>query len=152
MSSADAQMLRMREAVMRDKLSIFCATCSRYWEAKDKGLDFCQPPSACAGPLSGLDFPHYRGPITQTDRFCFVCGGISVYGVRAKSGTLTRTFGLCEVHPPLWANSIRQEDNVVLLTSPHHGGGLDLLKQPFRKQTLLEAMQEYDREVEKKYG
>jgi hypothetical protein len=55
--------------------NIFCATCSFHHEALDKGLYSCIE-KTCGGPLKGLSFPTYNGPIPR-DRFkdiCLLCG------------------------------------------------------------------------------
>jgi hypothetical protein len=49
--------------------------------------------------LAGQTFPDYKGPITQFDRWCFVCGAASKYGVRV--GSDIRVFGMCAEHVSL---------------------------------------------------
>ena len=76
-----------------------CATCKHYWRGQDKGLDRCvKQRHECGGPIRGLDFPLYDGPMTE-DRmmtWCFMCAAEASYGVRVK-GT-HRVFGLCAKH------------------------------------------------------
>lgn len=59
-------------------VSFVCATCTRYWEATDRGLDSCmahQRKKDCAGPLKGKTFPEYDGPLLNNlAHCCFVCG------------------------------------------------------------------------------
>ena len=89
---------RAREINRKDKVSIFCCTCTKYWEARDRGLPGhqCLSTTRCASPLGGGDFHDYDGPLTETSRWCFVCGDPSTRAV--KSPKSERLFGLCGRH------------------------------------------------------
>jgi hypothetical protein len=79
-------------------LSIVCATCERYWGARDRGIpgDTCLSERPCGGPISGDTFSNYRGPMTQFDRFCFACGGSATKALRVKGHV--RPIGCCDEH------------------------------------------------------
>ena len=86
------------EAAVKSGLSTVCATCRRYWEGRERGLPEprCTSRSGCGSPLAGGDFHEYDGPISEFDRWCFVCAGEAKYGVRARDKR--RLFGVCETH------------------------------------------------------
>lgn len=86
------------EAAVKSGLSAVCATCQRYWEGRERGLPEprCTSKSGCGSPLAGGDFHEYSGPITEFDRWCFVCAGEAKYGVRAREKR--KLFGVCETH------------------------------------------------------
>lgn len=75
-----------------------CATCLNFWRAESQGLSACRPllPGACAGPLSGSDYPHYDGVLKgHLHNACFVCGDKPTGVLRPKNGQL---IGVCEKH------------------------------------------------------
>ena len=87
-------------AMVNQGFNIFCSTCPLLHEAKAKGASGCKESvSSCGGPLRGLTFPDYKGPVSR-DRFneiCLVCGSFenlrqAVY-VQGK-----HTFSLCHEH------------------------------------------------------
>ncbi len=82
-------------------LSIVCATCERYWGARDRGIegDTCLSDRPCGGPLAGDTFHNYRGPMTQFDQFCFVCGDTATKVLRVKGHV--RPIGCCDKHEGL---------------------------------------------------
>lgn len=90
----------MMKAAAAQGLSIVCASCERYWEAREKGVvgDRCSSVFTCGSPLVDRTFPEYRGLMTEESfgRFCFVCGADAVLTVR-KRLTL-RKIGLCAEH------------------------------------------------------
>jgi len=94
--------MEMRKAVAAQGLSIVCASCERYWEAREKGAvgDRCGSILTCGSPLVDRAFPEYRGFITEEafGRFCFVCGADAIITLR-KRLTL-RKLGLCAAHRP----------------------------------------------------
>ena len=79
-------------------LSIICATCQKYWQARDNQVpgDRCTSSGGCGSPIAGDTFHEYDGPITQFDRWCFVCGDIATHALRVK--THVRVIGCCERH------------------------------------------------------
>jgi hypothetical protein len=82
-------------------LSIVCATCEKYWSARDKNVpgDACLAVEGCGSPIAGDVFHEYRGPMTQFDRFCFVCGSGATHAVRVD--THVRVIGVCSEHVQL---------------------------------------------------
>ena len=82
-------------------LSIVCATCEKYWDARDKGIedDKCLAVDGCGGPMAGDVFHEYKGPMTAFDRFCFVCGESATHAIRVKD--LVRVIGCCARHTEL---------------------------------------------------
>lgn len=77
-------------------LSMVCATCKKYTDAQERGLDKCLSVDGCGGPMRGDTFHEYEGPITDFLRYCFVCGGPSTKGIRVAGHT--RLIGACENH------------------------------------------------------
>jgi len=92
--------IEMMKAASRSGLSIVCASCERYWEARDKGIpgDQCASDSGCGSPLAGDYYHDYRGIMT-TDafmRFCFVCGEDATH--RLDHPAWPRKIGVCREH------------------------------------------------------
>lgn len=83
-------------AAVSEGYSPICATCEHFWNARDRGLSICG--MRCGGPLGGLDFPEYKGPMTaeRMAQWCFMCAREASYGVRVL-GT-GRVFGVCQEH------------------------------------------------------
>ena len=82
-------------------LAYVCAMCTKWRRAADRGDSQCEAVAAgksCGGPLSGMTFPEYEGPLESAmmSRFCFRCGQKSTAGVRLNGGS--RILGLCEKH------------------------------------------------------
>ena len=92
--------VEMMKAAAGSGLSVVCASCEKYWEARDKGIvgDACLAMRACGSPFANGSFEEYRGPMTE-DVFknaCFVCGDPPVKAV-AKTGS-SRVMAICEKH------------------------------------------------------
>lgn len=89
----------------RSGLSFVCSLCVKYWQARDRGIpgDQCLAESGCGSPIAGDDFHEYEGPLTAFERWCFVCGDKSRFGVRARSCVRpgVRIFGVCMKHVAL---------------------------------------------------
>lgn len=83
---------------MADGLSAVCSTCSKYWRARDVGVEGhqCLSTDSCGGPLAGDDFHEYEGPLTDLKQWCFVCGEKSKFGILVKGKN--RLLGACEGH------------------------------------------------------
>jgi hypothetical protein len=92
------------QAAMKSGLSAVCATCTKYWEARERGVPGfkCLATDGCGSPIAGDDFHEYVGPLSAggaMEKFCFVCASPAKIGVRAK-GKL-RIVGVCEAHLPM---------------------------------------------------
>lgn len=144
-----ASSMEIRQAILKDKLSAICATCERYWEAKAQNKEglFCTSPNGCGGPLRGSHFPDYKGPITDFSRWCFVCGEDPTYGIRALNSSSQRVFGMCDQHPPSWAQSFRADTTVVLAASKRRGNSLLEITVPWKRKSLADYIQEYEAEL-----
>jgi hypothetical protein len=79
-------------------LSIVCATCEKYWEARDKNVPDgrCLATDGCGSPIAGDTFHEYRGPMTQFDQFCFRCGAQATHAIRVNNSV--RVIGCCSEH------------------------------------------------------
>lgn len=136
------------EAVVRSGLSMVCATCRKYWEGRERGLPEprCTSKTGCGSPLAGGDFHEYEGPITEFDRWCFVCAGEAKYGVRARDKR--RLFGVCKEHVRL-LHDLKPVNNVevadpVLKSSGQEFRPSDLIPAP--RKSLAAAIAEAERE------
>ena len=112
----DAQ--RVAIAVARG-LSVVCATCEKYWEARDAGVpdDRCLAVDGCGSPIAGDSFHEYRGPMVRFDQFCFVCGNKSTHAIRVADSV--RVVGCCAEHVELVKKlkpKGRRAPNVVLIS------------------------------------
>ena len=93
------------EMLVKDGVSFVCAMCNQLHEAIsrgtcDKGCIVAQTGGRCGGPLMGMSFPDYSGPLrdgvaSYMHNFCFVCGAKPQGIVRLKSGDM---YGLCNDH------------------------------------------------------
>lgn len=139
-------------------LSVVCATCTKYWRARDAGIpgDRCLSETGCGSPLAGKAFHDYEGPIRNFEPWCFVCGQPSTHAARHdRSGKL---FGLCKEHL-VYVRDLKQKTSEG--QRPSHpgsgviatGGGKLLSAEALlgqRKKTLLETIMETEADFEAK--
>ena len=120
-------------------LSIVCATCEKYWGARDAGVPDgrCLSVDNCGSPIAGDVFHEYRGPMTQFDQFCFVCGDRSSHAVRVNGNV--RVIGVCNQHVEL-IKTLKPQDkqapNVVLISKDGEKQVTDA-DAPQKRQSLL---------------
>jgi len=84
---------------MANGLSAVCATCSRYWEARDRGIpgDACGSRVRCGSPMAGDTFSDYDGPLRGAlHLWCFVCSQQAHFGIRVNGRS--QVIGACEEH------------------------------------------------------
>jgi len=90
----------MMKAAAESGLSIVCASCEKYWGARQKGVpgDVCMASGQCGSPLAKDDFHEYKGVMTEDafKSFCFVCGSPPVARLRKEGGV--REIGVCKEH------------------------------------------------------
>lgn len=108
-------------AAVSGGLSIVCATCDLYWAARDKNVPDgkCLSKNGCGSPIAGDVFHEYQGPMTQFDRFCFVCGNSSSHALRVNP--YVRVIGVCSEHVDI-VKELRPENKravSVVLLSPN---------------------------------
>lgn len=84
------------QAAIAQGVSIVCATCNHFWEGVERNAPQCTAPSPCGSPIVGDVFSHYKGPITDFTRFCFVCGAPPAKTLKVEN--LVRLIGVCEKH------------------------------------------------------
>jgi hypothetical protein len=98
--------------VVSQGLSVVCATCEKYWQARDNGKPGheCLAVGPCGSPIAGDVFHQYVGPMTQFGEFCFVCGLKSTHAIRVKG--YVRVIGCCSTHIRL-VNDLRAEGKTV---------------------------------------
>lgn len=132
-------------------LSTVCATCTRYWEGRDRGLpgDACTARKPCVSPLDGGDYPEYLGPLQEFTVWCFICGDNAACAVQRRGST--RLFGVCAGHRnllPKMAPTLNHTDSsLVVLTGGQQKTLATLL--PYKKPTLWERIAETEKEFEK---
>lgn len=126
-------------AAVASGLSIVCATCEKYWEARDRGVpdDRCLAVDGCGSPIAGDVFHEYRGPMTQFDQFCFRCGDRATHAVRVDNSV--RVIGVCSAHVEM-IKTLKPEGkrapNVVLISKDGEKQITDK-DAPQRRQSLL---------------
>lgn len=124
---------------MADGLSAVCATCTKYWEAKDKGLSGCNQPE-CRGPIGGGVFKDYDGPLKDAlARICFVCGSPSKYGIKVSG--FQRIIGACKDHIS-YVRDYKSESGSDKMLSVAGDNAFDPYAK--KKKTLFEAMAEFE--------
>jgi len=100
---------------LREGFAFPCACCKRLWRAKAKGFDMCEvafmPGKDCGGPMAGMSFPMYEGPLTITSlaTMCFRCGAPAVEAVTSRQQP-DRFVGVCKKHLPSLERLIPVED------------------------------------------
>lgn len=77
-------------------LSIICATCTKYHQGRERGLETCTAVDGCGSPIVGDTFHEYEGPIKDFLAFCFVCGQKSDKALDVKGHR--RRIGVCLKH------------------------------------------------------
>jgi len=84
---------------MASGLSAVCATCQKYWAARDSGIpgDTCTTKLKCGSPMAGDSFTDYDGPLKGSlHLWCFVCAQRADFGIRV-TGRLV-VIGACKEH------------------------------------------------------
>lgn len=125
-------------------LSAVCATCQKYWRAREQGVagDTCLSKLGCGSPLSGNDFHEYEGPVTDFRTMCFVCGKKPSYGVRVKGSV--RTVAVCKEHVRM-LNELRPEGRHVQAVSVVDARGSDVKVREQEVKSLATAIFEVER-------
>jgi hypothetical protein len=71
-------------------VSFVCATCDHFWWGIERGLPHCKAHVdrvACGGPITGLAYPRYSGPLVGNLRhFCFATGEAAKFVICTKDG------------------------------------------------------------------
>ncbi len=137
------------KSLVADGLSPVCATCSRYWEGRERGLaaPLCTAARPCGGPVAGMDFPEYDGPITNFEKQCFVCGSTATLGI--KLPTRERVVGICKPHVGVLDRLIAQgisEQAPITLFSPK--GMIIPVNGRYTEKTLTEVIAETEQMFE----
>jgi len=147
-------MLKVKAAVA-DGMSAVCATCTKYWRARDKGVagHRCLSQDGCASPLGGGDFHEYEGPITYFDKQCFVCGGLPKFGCRTNNSV--RVIAVCEKHIELFSRLKPMGMKAPAPPTVHANNGVPVpesMLKPYAKKTLGQAIHEVEAHYAEKEG
>ena len=91
--------------LMAEGFAFPCACCQKLWRAKSRGLDVCEVALGeldCGGPVSGMSFPLYEGPLTPQSigTTCFVCGERAAEAVTTPAQP-EAFVGICKRHLPV---------------------------------------------------
>lgn len=92
------------QAALKEGYAFPCAMCVKLYWGKERGLDECRAgfeKKVCGGPLSGLGFPEYEGPLTRHSlaTLCFRCGQPASKVVEGNRGP--GLVGVCKKHLPV---------------------------------------------------
>ena len=88
------------KSLLEQGFAFECSYCQRMWAAKSTGLDSCGPMipdgNPCGGPMSGMSFPYYKGPLTREFivGHCFRCGAEAESTIAQNGGAV----GVCDKH------------------------------------------------------
>lgn len=135
--------------VVGDGLSPVCATCTWYWRARDLQLSRCSDlhNGDCGGPIAGLDFPLYDGPMERLDKFCFACAAPASLAIKTP-GT-GRLVGVCKEHLSL-IDRYLAEGTGPSLTEVRSAKGLVLpINGRYTRKSLVEVIAENEAKFEK---
>lgn len=90
---------KAKEKIKKSRVVFTCAHCLKFWWGVENGVEGCKAvheKKPCGGPISGMAYPEYEGPLKgYLDRYCFVCGKKSEMVAQADSGGLV---GVCSDH------------------------------------------------------
>jgi hypothetical protein len=95
------------QQLLREGFAFPCACCKRLWRAKAQGHDVCEvafmPGKDCGGPMAGMSFPLYEGPLTPASLAtrCIRCGEPAVEAVTSRQQP-QRFVGACKKHLPIF--------------------------------------------------
>ena len=137
---------------MATGLSAVCATCEKYWEARDKEVpdNRCMATSGCGSPLAGDDFHEYSGPLKGAlHKQCFVCGGPPAVVVQV--GRSIKDIGICRDHVVMFekVEAVQRPQPQSKNFRGVNGASVDALLNPFPEKKGLAAS---IYEVEKYYA
>ena len=136
------------DEVLRQGVSPVCATCNKFWLARENGVPFpsCLVEKPCGSPISGDTFTHYEGPLTDFDRFCFICARDSdqVVSLAGKE----RKLGICRDHVVLLGQLEAQYKTEVLILVGAGGRESPLIQLSPRKKGLFQAIAETEAEFQ----
>jgi hypothetical protein len=124
-------------------LSAVCASCERYWAAREGGLPghLCGTKTGCGSPMVGDVFHEYEGPMKGSLRnWCFVCGSKSRFGikVRGKLGVI----GVCEAHVHYVKQYAVKAKPVEAPPDVRDAAGVEPVMEPPKKGLLSTIMEE----------
>ncbi len=90
--------IKVAMAVEKQGLSVVCATCTKYWKGREKGLPEpqCTAIDGCGSPIGGGTFHEYQGPIPDFKVWCFVCGAAPDKFMFIAGNPML--FGICNTH------------------------------------------------------
>lgn len=139
--------IQVAQAV-RNGLSAVCATCTRYWEARDRGLPEpqCLAKNGCGSPIRGDTFSEYNGPLRDFSKWCFVCAQPAHAGIRVRGHT--RLMGVCQEHTRL-LQTLKPLHNEEIPTQSELLGDTPLISEP---RSLARAIYEVESYFAKKEG
>jgi hypothetical protein len=148
--------IEVQRLVRGKGVSIFCASCSKYQEGRARGLPGhrCTSVSipACGSPLAGSAFPDYDGPITETDRWCFMCGEPATVGISTPRHQ--KVFGLCETHVAKASGIIPTGETAPPVVLMHRQGvellGAAIVRPSPLVREMLATQEEWDHEAKKR--
>lgn len=133
-------------------VALTCATCTRYWKGRERGLpdDRCVTEEPCVGPFAGGSFPHYDGMLADFARWCLRCGGSATAAVRVAGQE--RAFGLCEIHLREAHHLAPAEGETHHLLEILRPTGLVSVEsmvrapRPFNRRSVAELLADFERE------
>lgn len=80
-------------------MGFVCATCLKLERGLNQGKETCEAGLrglSCAGPISGMGYPQYEGPLSRAAlaNHCFRCGEVAACGFQTPQGII----GACSLH------------------------------------------------------
>lgn len=91
--------MKIVEILLKQGYAYPCACCERLWENYSDNIGVCTAKKegvVCGGPIAGLAFPAYKGPLTRDNiiKSCFRCGKPADKIIETTTGF----FGSCKEH------------------------------------------------------
>jgi len=89
--------IKISQAVEKDGVPVVCATCVKYWKARDQNIPIPRCISTdCSSPIGGGTFQDYEGIIPDFSIWCFRCGNKPDAYLFIKGSE--KKFGICNEH------------------------------------------------------
>jgi len=107
--------------VIQSGTSFVCAHCEHFWWGVDNRYEGCKAIHdhiECSGPLRGMAFPNYKGPLEgHLSKYCFVCGHTPDATAIAREGGAR--VGVCTEHIKLMESFSAPGERPPFITHVH---------------------------------
>lgn len=97
--------------MIKGGLCAICAMCEYFWNARGRNKNDIDCGKKCGGPVRGMTYPMYKGPLgNNIHTICFICGNYpdgACVDIGGKG-----IVGICNEHIDLFKKMINSEKHV----------------------------------------